>query len=210
VVSQYPLQATIFQPAPRWDPHHWDQVTFYHGTTQHEANQILATGRIDLNFCRLDTDFGQGFYLTSRLVQAQHWAWLRYSSYRLSGTFANFSPVTMAFKLSRRDLSQLRALHFFVRGAYDSEAFWSFVQHCRQNPRPPHPPYPAWMITNFHQSNQGSYDVVSGPVASDWRQRQMAADTDQISFHTPNALALLNNFMRQNSRTSSWILPVNP
>jgi hypothetical protein len=34
--------------------------------------------------------------------------------------------------------------------------------------------------------------MVVGPVTLNWRQRLMVADSDQISFHTPRAAAILN------------------
>ena len=42
-------------------------MILYHGT-------ISKIGVIDLNKCRLRTDFGRGFYMTDKLGTARDWA----------------------------------------------------------------------------------------------------------------------------------------
>jgi hypothetical protein len=164
-VPVYPVN--ILNAAPHWDPAKWTDIVLFHGTTRTDANNIMHNG-IDLKSCRPNTDFGPGFYLTSLRRQARHWAWLRYypRGGRLSGGAGPNAPVVMKFALPRQALAQLEALQFFVRGSYDDEDYWSFVQHCRQNPSVPGPPF-LGMPPNIHRSAPLSpwYDIVAGPVA---------------------------------------------
>lgn len=48
-------------------------MKLYHGTDIFSANDILRNG-IDLTASRCGLDFGAGFYVTPRLVQARVWA----------------------------------------------------------------------------------------------------------------------------------------
>ncbi|HWE02125.1 MAG TPA: DUF3990 domain-containing protein [Tepidisphaeraceae bacterium] len=207
-MSSYPV--TILNPAPRWDPDKWDDIVLYHGTTRKVAIEIMLHG-IDTAYCRPNTDFGPGFYLTSLKRQARHWAWLRYYPRRgaLPGGTGPNGPVVMKFVLSRQALAKLDALQFFVRGSYDDEDYWSFVQHCRQNPAPTGPPPYSATPPNVHRRTALTpwYDIVAGPVASAWEQRQLAADSDQISFHTDKAVAVLKNYIdAEKKKTNSTLI----
>jgi hypothetical protein len=201
--------ANLHDPAPHWDPHKWNQLVLFHGTTRRDVDRILAPGNgIKVSYCRPDTDFGPGFYLTSLERQAKHWAWLRYYGRRGSlpgGAGPNY-PVVIKFVLDRSALAPLNALQFFVRGSYDDENYWSFVQHCRQNPAPAAAPPYTTTPPNIHRPPPQTpwYDVVAGPVASNWKQRQLALDSDQIRFHTDKAIGLLNVYLdAENKKRSS-------
>ena len=59
---------------------------------------------IELNLCRPNTDFGQGFYTTTRLHQAERWANTRgRRAPKTSGVHA----IVLSFRLSRQWLASL-------------------------------------------------------------------------------------------------------
>ncbi len=88
----------------------------------------------------------------------------------------------------------------FVRGDYDDVDYWSLVQHCRQSQNAKRGK--AEVVHDHNGPNQGWYDVVFGPVAANWKQRSLMANTDQIGFHTPAALGLLNDLIKQGKEKS--------
>ncbi len=152
----------------------------YHGT---DSNSVGLTARsaslppftVNLALCRPYTDFGQGFYTTTRLHQARQWANMRVmrAPQRL-----NPFAVVIRFDLDRDWLASLDVLAF----ARPIRDFWRLVTDCRHG-FPPHqrvPPEPT------------AYDVVYGPVTL-WPQQLVIADCDQISFHTRRAVAGLGN-----------------
>jgi hypothetical protein len=153
-------------------------LVVYHGTDDISVNaQHLRAGAplpmtVNLALCRSFTDFGQGFYGTTSLHQAQQWA-----NARVLRTLAPTGPtpkaIVLAFQLSRDWLASLEALAF-VRPIND---FWDLVQDCRTG-FPPHQ-----RLTPYN----ACYDVVLGPVTI-WPQRLVIQDCDQISFHTQRAV----------------------
>jgi Protein of unknown function (DUF3990) len=162
----------------------------YHGTDSGSiAAATIATGAIlpfavNLALCRPNTDFGQGFYVTTRLHQAQQWANTRVISLPNPSLFA----VVIRFELDRNWLASLQTLGF-VRPTRD---FWDLVTDCRQG-FPPHQRVPP---------NQTPYDLVFGPVTL-WPQTLIINDCDQLSFHTRRAIAGLPQpslFRRANER----------
>ncbi|WP_089935978.1 DUF3990 domain-containing protein [Candidatus Entotheonella palauensis] len=160
---------SFFSPI-RWTN---QDVTLYHGTLDRHVNAIL-TGGVNLTLGRMRTDFGRGFYTTTVERQAQAWAW------QLSRRFPGSFPAVIGFDVNRNRLADLQCL-WFVRGSFDAEDFWSFILHCRTGGS-----------DHGRATNQGWYDVVIGPVAASWRQRLTIYDADQVSFHTPNGVNLLN------------------
>lgn len=154
-------------------PKHWtnQDIDLYHGTTQSAAQAIVSSG-IALAWCSSLTDFGQGFYTTTLERQAITWAYTR-------AALVGGTPAYIRFRVSRDALSELETL-FFVRGSFDAEDFWSFVFYCRTG-NPGHQ----------HGGGLSFYDVVVGPVAAFWQQRLAIQDVDQVSFHTENAIDLL-------------------
>jgi hypothetical protein len=162
----------------------------YHGTDSGSvAGATAVTGAIlpffvNLALCRPNTDFGQGFYVTTRLHQAQQWANTRVTSLPAPGLFA----VILRFELDRDWLAGLQTLGF-VRATRD---FWDLVTDCRHG-FAPHQRLPP---------NQIPYDVVFGPVTL-WPQTLTIGDCDQMSFHTRRAVAGLPQpslFRRANER----------
>jgi hypothetical protein len=147
------------------------------------AESILASG-VRVTLGQRETDFGPGFYTTTLERQAQTWA-----HERVSGGNARRAAV-LAFDIDREQLARLAILSF-VRGDFAADDFWSLVVHCRSTSHTGH----------GRSGANPMYDVVSGPVASFWRQRLMIADADQTSFHTRAAQDVLNDA----PRAISWI-----
>ena len=183
----------LLNPAPPWMPARSDYEILWHGCTLFDKDSMETNG-IDLTNCAVDTDFGQGFYTTTLERQAQFWARKRFVDWltKNPGGSGN-QPVVLRFRVRRYSvlprnsalddgLDKLLSLQF-VRGEYDNESYWSFVQHCRQGSRA--------APRDHRRPPTGWYELVVGPVASSWEQRTMAAGSDQWSFHG-NAVGLLN------------------
>ncbi len=120
--------------------------------------------------CRPNTDFGQGFYVTTSEHQAKQWANTRWVRNPLSGIKA----LVLRFELDRDWIASLDTLAF----ARPIQDFWDLVTDCRNGFRPhqrlpPHNP---------------PFDIVYGPVTL-WPQILVIQDCDQISFHTSRAAA---------------------
>jgi hypothetical protein len=160
-------------------------IYVYHGT---DSNSVGATSvrsgtsisfGVSLPLCRPRTDFGQGFYVTTNLHQAEQWANERTRAINL--TLPSSSTPTVAvilqFRLQRDWLASLESLSFVL----ETPDFWALVEDCRIG-FPPHQ----------RAGKQMEYDVVYGPVTL-WRQKLVIKDCDQISFHTAAAVSKLPN-----------------
>ena len=153
-------------------------IVLYHGTddisvgAQYHGPGSNLPLAINLAHCRPFTDFGQGFYCTTSLHQAQQWA-----NARILRTLAPTGPAPCAtvleFRLNRDWLASLDTLAF-VRPIND---FWDLVADCRTGFAPHQRPTPYSVC----------YDAVYGPVTL-WPQRLVIQDCDQISFHTQRAV----------------------
>ncbi len=159
---------------PRWTN---PKITLFHGTDSVAAGALGAVPGdtlpfvVNLALCKPSTDFGQGFYTTTRLHQAKQWANMRVLRVAPSpGLYA----VVITFQVDRDWLASMDNLSF-VRATHD---FWDLVTDCRIG-FPPHqrvPPRPV------------PYDVVAGPVTL-YPQKLIISDCDQFSFHTRRAVA---------------------
>ncbi len=100
---------------PIVDPPLWtnQRISLYHGTIQAHLPSLLT--EIDLSQGRERTDFGQGFYTTTWLRQAQSMAW-RLAEYRKS------PPVVVQYDVDREALASLDSL-WFVCGSFTAEDF---------------------------------------------------------------------------------------
>jgi hypothetical protein len=157
-------------PPPIWDG---ATVTLYHGTLESSVTSIVS--EVDLRHAHPYQDLGRGFYTTTSLRQATLWAFAL--ARRLGGPG---DIAVVAFEVALEDLARLESLAF-VRGEYEAAHFWSLVWRCRQHD------------THHGRSARGGwYDLVAGPVAADWTQRETFRDYDQISFHTDAATSVLN------------------
>jgi hypothetical protein len=156
-------------PPPPWDG---EWVTLYHGTLSSFADAII--GEVDLSYAQAKKDFGRGFYTTTLEEQALDWA------YSLGGRHSG-APAVVAWQVPLDDLARLDTLAFVSGDKLQADRFWSFVWHCRQND-----------THHARSTNDGWYDLVIGPIAAYWKQRAAIDDSEQLSFHTPTAVALLN------------------
>jgi hypothetical protein len=172
----------------------------WHGCTAEAKNGIEAKG-VDLALCRVDTDFGRGFYTTTVERQARQWAWSSFYDWQKDNpTKTGNQPIVLRFRMRRHGikgtkrkadegLDRLPSLHF-VRGDFDSEDYWSLVQHCRQSMQAAGG-RPA-VVNDHRRPPNGWYAVVTGPVSAFWRQRVAMEDADQVSFHTVAGIDILN------------------
>ena len=164
------------------------KLTVYHGTDTltlgahgpFKVGGSLAGFVADLNYCRALTDFGKGFYTTTKLHQAREWANARTRRLRRSKRL-RASPVqpwglVLQFDLDRSWLASQESLVF----VHEVSDFWDFVTHCR-----------AGFAVHARAHPNVAYDVVYGLVTI-WRQKLLIQDCDQISFHTPTAVGYLN------------------
>lgn len=174
----------LLDPAPAWDARLALHITLWHGCTLADWDKISKEG-IDLNAGRVDVEFGRGFYTTTSRRQARHWAWLKARGGSRRSKKAT-TPVLIRFDASRHELSKLAWLAF-VRGEYNYDDYWSFVQHCRTGT--------GQNLHDHRGPKKGDghawYDVVFGPVSAFWTQRIAMPDSDQMSFHTADGVALL-------------------
>ena len=187
------MPSPLLFPAPEWGPPLSEHVVLWHGCTLNAKDDIEASG-IDLARCAVNTDFGRGFYTTTLERQARLWAWKQFAllEKRYPGAPGN-SPVVLRLRVRRYTrthrrgpiddgLDGLNSLQF-VRGDYDAEEYWSFVQHCRQSV----PAEPLLGITevviDHGRAPNGWYQLVCGPVSASWEQKAAMAGADQYSFH---------------------------
>lgn len=96
-------------------------------------------------------------------------------------------------------LDKLLSLHF-VLGDYGNEDFWSLVQHCRQSIPEDKTKGRKEEVHDHKRLPKGWYDLVTGPVAAFWEQRVAMDDADQLSFHAPDAIAILNALIESGNK----------
>jgi hypothetical protein len=106
----------------------------YHGSS-------VAIEEVDLDVCRTNTDFGQGFYVTNIRSQAEYWAERMERKHKTKGVVTAFEFLERAWK--DKDLRTLRFSDY-------SEEWLDFVVSNRNEDLPGH-----------------NYDIVEGPVAND-------------------------------------------
>lgn len=155
-------------------------LELWHGTTEQRALGIKTSG-IKLSECNPMSDFGRGFYLTSRKEQAEEWAVGRASR--------TVSPKDKGAVLRYGFCFDAAAHAAFLSFVVPSEQnlFWPFVERnrlsCDETGRP-HGRGPG---------EAGNFDIVIGPVMATRNpaNRKIYDGYDQYSFHTDRALALL-------------------
>ena len=157
-------------------------MILYHGCNDDAANRIKTPRGgyrhgVQLAYGRPLLDFGRGFYTTTNLLQAKHWANSRIR--RLRRADPNRYAVVLRFEVDRNRLAMLQSLCFVTEGLNPPQTdYWELVRHCR-------------LGLGLHRPASGSnYDVVHGPVSL-WPQTLVIKDCDQISFHTHAAITVL-------------------
>ena len=155
-------------------------LVLYHGTTNIAASAISTPSdsrphSIDLTLCNPKADFGQGFYLTTVLTQAEDWADRQFRYLRKKNKELALA-VVLRFEVDRNHLASLLSLCFVTDGP--NPDYRDFVEYCR-NQAGSHLLY-----------GDRDYDIVFGPVTL-WPQRLVIKDADQMSFHTEAALEVL-------------------
>lgn len=161
---------------PPWNE---QNILLYHGTSDLWTASILRT--VDLRQAQPLTDFGRGFYTTTKLDQAKRWA------NDVARTWGG-SAAVIEFDVERDALAQLECL-YFIRSDTLAADFWSFVQYCKS-------------ILGDHRRRYtaGYYDIVAGPVPGDWKKQSVIRDSDQTSFHTTAAVDVLNQLPANRKR----------
>ncbi len=144
-------------------------LLLYHGTTDEHVHDVLK--RVDETVGSPLKDFGRGFYTTTRREKAVEWA-------NLNASLSGGQPEVIEFSVSREAIVSLECL-FFIRGDKHAFDYWNFVQACRTT-GVHHRLYAEW------------YDLVAGPITGDWKKQTTIPNSDQFSFHTPHASAVLN------------------
>ena len=145
-------------------------IVLYHGTREaHFSNISLG---VNLNRCPHMNDFGRGFYTTTSRQQAERWA------VELAIEKGDV-PAVISYAVARDSLARLDCL-FFVRGTTNAFDYWDFVLHCRK------------ARGDHNRAHAGWYDLVVGPVSGSLKKRTIMPGSDQISFHTPAAISVLN------------------
>ena len=153
----------------------------YHGCDDVSAKRIVrgrgGGHRISLASGSPATDFGQGFYTTTNVHQAEQWANRQF--YMGQGRGATSASV-LEFTIDRDAMANLEHMAFVREDVAPDSDYWQLVAHCRSR--------------NDHARKgplgKGYYDVVYGPVSL-YPQSLVIADADQISFHTRDALKVL-------------------
>ena len=151
----------------------------YHGCDDVSARRLVpANGGhgIVLALGSRTTDFGQGFYTTTNVHQAQQWVNRRFHIGRRRGAK---SATVVEFMIDRDAMAGLGHMAFVREDLAPNSDYWQFVSHCRSG--------------NSHgRATKPYYDVVYGPVSL-FPQFLVIADADQISFHTDEALRILSD-----------------
>ena len=157
---------------PLW----YDQdIILYHGTIDAHVADILNA--VDVTRGVNLKDFGRGFYTTTRQDLASDWA-------DQMAQQAGANPAVIQFQVSRNEIALLESL-IFVRGDSQAIDYWSFVQYCRTIRNDHNRVFKAW------------YDLVAGPISGSWKKQTTIRNSDQFSFHTPDAAAVLDGSQKQ-------------
>ena len=177
-------------------------MALYHGanTQSLPPNPLNPTGVIALYASyggltptvasgRPDTDFGRGFYTTTYLHQAKQWANNGVDLLAKRSVPVASKAVVLRYEVDRDVMASLDVLAF----ASDTSDFYGLVSHCRTAAATRGgavAPHLHRKAGGMAVGPPGPYDVVYGPVSLG-TQQLCIKDCDQISFHTPAALACL-------------------
>lgn len=161
-----------------------DVKYLYHGTTVDNVENISR--KIEFEKCKLNTDFGRGFYLTADKTKAEHWASVR-------AAMRNQQGAVLVYGFNSEKLLELKGKEY----PDDSLDWKQFVFNNRTNRTTP----------GFSHNLDSKYDYVWGAIAdgntglikkavegeiseTDFYSK-MGSFSNQISIHTSNGLDLI-------------------
>lgn len=149
----------------------------YHGTILDYARDIVNNG-INLARQRADTDFGQGFYVTTQWTQAQVWA-QGVQDLHKGATL----PAIVVFYIEPNDWNPLSGLIIKAWPSADARGE-RLVSQCRQITGSPSKSTP----TLPHK-----YQYIYGPVyKAPWSSPRPLPGKDQLSVHDLTAAQVLH------------------
>jgi len=171
-------------------------MNFYHGT-----DQIITV--IDFGKSRLRTDFGRGFYLSDKLVNAQDWAIDKPTKLGI--------PTVMRYEI---DDAIFHDAHL-KRLRFDKPTI-EWLNFVRDNRRKSTPGVSK-------QELRHSYDLVIGPIADDkvaiavdrycrgvlsaeetLLEIRTIRDVSQLSLHSPQTLSYIRLVSYSQRKTKRW------
>lgn len=155
-------------------------LALYHGTDEISAHSIIPSPTqqhaIQLKYGYKKNDFGSGFYTTTNLQQAKHWANKKALLSNIKNPNQQNQSIVLKFTVDRWILGSSQTILSFVRANHD---FWEFVIYCRQ-------------VSSGHLATMPYYyDIVFGPV-SKWPQNSFYLDTIRLVFTLRNLCIYLN------------------
>lgn len=104
----------------------------YHGCDDVSANGIVPAGGvhgISLASGSPTIDFGQGFYTTTNVHQAEQWANRRYHVGQHQGAT---SAAVVEFTIDRDKMAGLEHMAFVREDFAPNSDYWQLVAHCRR------------------------------------------------------------------------------
>ena len=179
-------------------------MVVYHGTN-------VVIDKINIDKCKLRTDFGKGFYFTGKMGTAQEWA-INRTDARGTGI-----PTVLSYNI---DFEGLKKLHGIMFPDIPSIEWLNFIGMNRKK-RPK---------SATAKEPQHDYHWVSGPIADDSmndvveeylagdmmadaaiRRAKILEHTYQLSIHTPEGLAYVDelNVLYRQRKGGRW-LPRDP
>jgi hypothetical protein len=157
----------------------WDDgpLTLYHGT-DHESSYKIRDHGVNWRIGDPYTDFGLGFYTTTRPYQAKNWANNRCRLLHKAKHPKRVHAAVISFEIDRSRFDGLSILSFVLTDS--NTDFWDLIKYCRGGNTPHRP------------KSCKDYDIVFGPVTL-WPQGLIINDCDQMSFHTDKSNSILDN-----------------
>lgn len=103
-------------------------LVLYHGTDEISAHSIIPgptqQHTIQLKYGYKKNDFGSGFYTTTNLLQAKHWANKKVLLSNIKYPNQHNKAIVLKFAVDRWNLGSSHSTLVFVRANKD---FWEFV-----------------------------------------------------------------------------------
>ena len=129
-----------------------DPLSVFHGCDDLAAQSIAPVGGghgVVLESGSPAKDFGQGFYTTTNVHQAEQWANRRLHTARRRGAKR---AAVLRFTIEREALAKLDHMAFVRGDVAPNSDYWQLVSHCRSG-------------KDHGRVEKSYYDVVYGPVS---------------------------------------------